>query len=60
MKLFFKDEFKKEGKYLISFDHLKWHKRYIFTKIRENCGSFVCPSDTPCDGHKFTEYVDML
>ena len=60
MKIFFKDEFKKEGKYLISFDLLKWYKRNIFKKIRDNCGSFVCPSDTPCDGHKFIEYVDML
>ena len=32
MKLFFKDEFKKEGKYLISFDLLKWYKSNIFKK----------------------------
>ena len=57
MKLFFKDEFKKEGKYLISFDHLKWYKRNIFKKIRDNCGSFVCPSDNRAMG---TNLLSML
>ena len=57
MKLFFKDEFKKEGKYLISFDHLKWYKRNILKKIRDNCGSFVCPSDNRAMG---TNLLSML
>lgn len=58
-KLFFKDKLKKNGKYLISIDHLKWYKRNVFSKIRETC-DYICPSETMCDGHKFIEYINML
>ena len=56
---FFKDEFKNSQKYLIPTDHINWFKRNIFKKIRDSCG-YVCPSDTPCQGHKFIDYIEML
>lgn len=56
---FFKDEFKKDGKYIIPFKHILWYKRNFLKKIRDYCG-FVCPKGNACSMHKFLDYVEML
>ena len=60
--LFFKEEFKNGYNYLIPVNHIFWFKRNIIKLIRDkSCdGNFVCPSDSPCDGHKFIDYVEMF
>ena len=60
LKCFFKDEFKKkEGVYIIPFSHILYIKRNVFPYIRDSC-SFVCPYETPCDGHQFLDFVEEL
>ena len=60
LKAFFKDEFKSgNSAYLIPFDHIVFTKRNIFPYIREDCG-YVCERETPCGGHQFLNYVEML
>ena len=50
LKCFFKDEFKKNGVYVIPFSHILHIKRKIFPLIRDAC-DYVCPYEKQCDGH---------
>lgn len=59
LKIFFKDEFKKEGVYIIPFSHVLYVKRTIFPYIRDSC-DFVCPYKNPCDGHQFLDFIEEL
>ena len=59
LKNFFKDEFKKEGVYVIPFSHVLYVKRTIFPYIRDSC-DFVCPYKNPCDGHQFLDFIEEL
>ena len=59
LKIFFKDEFKKEGVYVIPFSHVLYVKRTIFPYIRDSC-DFVCPYKNPCDGHQFLDFIEEL
>ena len=60
LKAFFKDVFKSgQSTYLIPFHHIVFTKRNIFPYIREDCG-YVCERETPCGGHQFLNYVEML
>ena len=56
---FFKDEFKKNGVYVIPFSHVLHVKRTIFPLIRDACG-YVCPYQKQCDGHQFLDFVEKL
>ena len=59
LKIFFKDEFKKEGVYVIPFSHVLYVKRTIFPYIRDSC-DFVCPYKNPCDGHQLLDFIEEL
>ena len=59
LKSFFKDEFKKDGCYVIPFSHILHFKRNVFGMIRESC-DYVCPFAKQCDGHKFLDFVESL
>ena len=63
LSLFFKKEFKNDiGQFLIPINHILYFKRNINQQIKDKCceGNFVCPSDVPCEGHKYTDYVEFL
>ena len=59
LKCFFKQEFKKNGGYVIPFSHILHIKKNIFLLIRDSCG-YVCPYNEQCDGHKFMDFIDKL
>ena len=59
LKCFFKDEFKKNGGYVIPFSHVLYIKRTIFPLIRDAC-DYVCPYKEQCDGHKFLDFIEKL
>ena len=59
LKCFFKDEFKKNNRYVIPFSHILYVKRHVFHLIRDCC-DFVCPYTKECDGHKFLNFIDKL
>ena len=59
LKCFFKDEFKKDGCYVIPFSHILYIKRKVFPLIRDCC-EYVCPFKDECDGHKFLNFVEKL
>ena len=59
LKSFFKNEFKRNNRYIIPFSHILYVKRHIFPMIRDSC-SYVCPYDEECDGHKFLNFVEKL
>ena len=59
LKCFFKDEFKKNGGYVIPFSHVLYIKRTIFPLIRNAC-DYVCPYKDQCDGHKFLDFIQKL
>ena len=59
LKVFFKDEFKKNDPYVIPFSHILFVKRHVFQMIRDCCG-FVCPYSEECDGHKLLNFVEKL
>ena len=59
LQSFFKNEFKKNNRYIIPFSHILYVKRHVFPMIRDCCG-YVCPHDEKCDGHKFLNFVEKL
>ena len=59
LKCFFKDEFKKNGEYMVPFSHFLYIKRTIFSLIRNAC-DYVCPYKEQCDGHKFLNFIEKL
>ena len=59
LKCFFKDEFKKNGAYVIPFSHILHIKRRIFPLIRDAC-DYVCPYEKQCDGHQFLDFIEKL
>ena len=59
LKCFFKDEFKKNGGYMVPFSHVLYIKRTIFPLIRNAC-DYVCPYKEQCDGHKFLNFIEKL
>ena len=59
LKCFFKDEFKKDGYYIIPFSHVLYIKRHVFQMIRDSC-DFVCPYTTKCDGHSLLDFIEKL
>ena len=59
LKVFFKDEFKKNDRYIIPFSHILYIKRYVFQMIRDSC-DYVCPYNEECDGHKFLNFIEKL
>ena len=59
LKCFFKDEFKKNGGYVIPFSHVLYIKRTIFPLIRDAC-DYVCPYKEQCDGHQFLDFIEKL
>ena len=59
LKCFFKDEFKKNGGYMVPFSHVLYIKRAIFPLIRNAC-DYVCPYKEQCDGHKFLNFIEKL
>ena len=59
LKCFFKDEFKKNGAYVIPFLHILHIKRKIFPLIRDAC-DYVCPYEKQCDGHQFLDFIEKL
>ena len=59
LKCFFKDEFKKDGGYMVPFSHVLYIKRTIFPLIRNAC-DYVCPYKEQCDGHKFLNFIEKL
>ena len=59
LKCFFKDEFKKNGAYMVPFSHVLYIKRTIFPLIRNAC-DYVCPYKEQCDGHKFLNFIEKL
>ena len=59
LKCFFKDEFKKNGGYMVPFSHVLYVKRTIFPLIRNAC-DYVCPYKEQCDGHKFLNFIEKL
>ena len=56
---FFKDEFKKNGVYVIPFSHVLHVKRTIFPLIRDAC-NYVCPYQNQCDGHQFLDFIEKI
>ena len=59
LKSFFKNEFKRNNRYVIPFSHILYVKRHVFPMIRDCCG-YVCPHNEECDGHKFLNFVEEL
>ena len=59
LKSFFKDEFKRNDRFIIPFSHILYVKRHIFEMIRDSC-EYVCPYAEECDGHKFLNFVEKL
>ena len=59
LKSFFKNEFKRDNRYVIPFSHILYVKRHVFPMIRDCCG-YVCPYNKECDGHKFLNFVEEL
>ena len=59
LKSFFKNEFKRNDRYVIPFSHILFVKRNVFPMIRDCCG-YVCPYNEECDGHKFLNFVERL
>ena len=59
LKSFFKNEFKKNNRYIIPFSHILFVKRHVFPMIRDCCG-YVCPHNEECDRHKFLNFVEKL
>ena len=59
LKVFFKDELKKNNRYIIPFSHILYIKRHIFQMIRDSC-EYVCPYTKECDGHKFLNFIEKL
>ena len=61
LKQFFKDRFKIDGDviYIIPSQYILSTSRTFFPKIREAC-NYVCPSDTPCNGRKFINYIQQI
>ena len=59
LKSFFKNEFKRDNRYVIPFSHILYVKRHVFPMIRDCCG-YVCPYNDECDGHKFLNFVEEL
>ena len=59
LKVFFKDEFKKNNRYIIPFSHILYIKRYVFQMIRDSC-DYVCLYNEECDGHKFLNFIEKL
>ena len=59
LKSFFKDEFKKNNRYIIPFSHVLYVKRHVFHLIRDSC-DYVCPYAKECDGHKFLNFIEKL
>ena len=61
LKWFFKDRFKIDGDviYIIPSQYILSTSRTFFSKIREAC-NYVCPSDTPCNGRKFINYIQQI
>ena len=61
LKWFFKDRFKIDGDviYIIPSQYILSTSRTFSPKIREAC-NYVCPSDTPCNGRKFINYIQQI
>ena len=59
LKYFFKDEFKKDGGYVIPFSHILHIKRKVFPLIRDSC-DYVCPYKKQCEGHQFLDFIEKL
>ena len=59
LKSFFKNEFKRNNRFVIPFSHILYVKRHVFQMIRDSC-DYVCPHDEECDGHKFLNFVEKL
>ena len=59
LKSFFKNEFKRDNRYVIPFSHILYVKRHVFPMIRDCC-DYVCPYNEQCDGHKFLNFVEEL
>ena len=60
LEYFFKDRFKfDENSYIIPSQQILQISRTLFPKIREGC-SYVCPSDIPCNHHKFLNYIQKI
>ena len=60
LKCFFKDEYKKNGIYMIPISHIFYIKRKIFPLIIDSCGDVFCHREKECDGHQFLKFIDKL
>ena len=61
LKYFLKNEFKVDGAnfYIVPIEFIIDISRKLFPKIREG-RSYVCPSDIPCNQHKFLNYIQRI